>query len=100
MVAHQLDIKEEFHPVTGRPKKGTTAGLDQLIAKKNEAKVFLYPVSAYSASSAEELYAETFSKLCLEGPTAVAPILRDAFYNRLPGFKRGSQTTRSPRPVA
>ena len=87
IVLDKLRIIEDINPMTGIPKKGTVAGLDQLIARKGEAKVFLYPVSAYSATSPSELFAEVFAFYLKKGPLAVPEIVRDQFQRAVPILK-------------
>jgi hypothetical protein len=87
LLADNLDIDEKFDQITGSPKKGVKPGLDQLIAKKGKARAFLYPVTAYSGTSAEELFAEVFAELGTRGPERVAPVLRAAFRMALPQFR-------------
>lgn len=53
--------------------------LKQLMPK---IQVFLHPVTAYSATSAEELFAEVFARYVSKGPNGVAPIVR-AIYEHI-----------------
>ncbi len=75
----------------GKLKKGGKWALDQLIAKKGEIKVFLHPITAYSGTKPEELFAETFREYALEGPARIPEIVRDAFRRALTGFSREAQ---------
>lgn len=87
MLFRQLGIKEKFNPYTGKPKKSLVPGLDQLIDKRGEAKVFLYPVTAYSGTSAEELFAETFQAFATKGGQHVHPLVEHAFKMTIPKFR-------------
>jgi hypothetical protein len=87
LVVDKLKIEEDFNPNTGAPKKGIVPGLDQLIAKKGEAKVFLYPVTAYSGTNASELFAETFAHYIIDGPGRIPEIVLDAFHRALPEIR-------------
>ena len=91
MVMDELDVKEDFQALTGAPKKGVVPGLDQLIARKGEANVFLYPVTAYSATTPSELFAEVFSYYLTAGPGRIPEIVRDQFRRAVPMLKQGSR---------
>lgn len=86
LIAHKLGIEEGFNPLTGSPKKGLP-GYDQLLARRDEVEVFLYPVTAYSGTDPEELFAETFSHYAMDGPGRIPEIVRYAFQQALPQFK-------------
>ena len=88
MVADKIDINEPSNAYG--PKKGITPGLDQLIARKGEANVFLHPVTAYSATSPSELFAETFSHAIFYGPNTIPEIVRDVFKRAAPKAKMAS----------
>lgn len=90
LVADKVGIEENFQQMTGSPKKGTIPGYDQLLAKKNEVKVFLHPVTAYSGTDAHELFAEVFSLYAVKGPGRIPEIVRHAFGLALPQFKGGA----------
>jgi hypothetical protein len=94
LIADSLDIQEAFSPY-GTPKKGSEPGLDQIKRRRSEVKVFLYPVTAYSGHSAEELYAEVFARICLEGHNSVEDLVRAAFYGTLPQFKSSKVSSMS-----
>ena len=85
-------------------KKQPTA-YDQLVAGKDKAKSFLHPVSAYSASSPEEAFAEAFAYALAVGPRALPPMLRAALNAALPRVKMATRiaqrhlTSRLSRPV-
>lgn len=87
LIGSNFKIDEQLDPMTGAPKKGTVPGYDQIKAKANEIKVFLYPVSAYSGKDAHELFAETLAYLLVDGPSRVPEILRDAFSRAVPKIK-------------
>lgn len=89
MVMDALQVREDFQ-FHGAPKKGTKPGLDVLIERKGEAKVFLHPVTSYSATSAEELFAEVFSYYIVAGPQRIPEVVRSMFYRAVPQVKRGS----------
>lgn len=91
LVAEKADIKEDLNPLTGSPRsKSSVPGLDQLLAKKNEIKTFLHPVSAYSGKNAEELFAEVMAYMLVDGPGRVPEIVRDAFGRAVPNMKTAS----------
>lgn len=87
ILADKLNITEELNNFTGAPKPSTVPGYDQLLAKKQEAKVFLHPVTAYSATNPSELFAETFAYYCTLGGQAIPEIVRTKFREVLPQFK-------------
>jgi hypothetical protein len=91
LLGDQLGIEEKYDPVTGYPKKNVKPGLDQLIAKKSQARVFLHPVTAYSGTNAEELFAEVFAELGTKGSSRVAPVLKAAFKMVLPQFRESAE---------
>lgn len=64
--------------------------LEQLKRQKNKAKVFLHPVTAYSATNPEELFAETFSHYIVFGPRRVPELLRYQFRRAVPKAKMAS----------
>jgi hypothetical protein len=88
ILVRKLGIKDDLDAY-GRPKKtkGNTPGLAQLKARKGEAKAFLYPVTAYSATNADELFAEVVSHLAVDGPGRIPEIVLDAFKRTLPSAK-------------
>jgi len=92
MVADKINLREAV--TMSGPKKGSLPGLDQLIAKRKEAQVFLYPVTAYSGTSPAELFAETFSYYIGKGPQRIPEIVRVAFQKAVPQLKRGSMAKR------
>ncbi len=87
IVTHAIGIKEKIKPDTGALAKGEVPALDQLIAKKGEVKVFLHPITAYSTTSAEEAFAEAFSRYATHGAGGLPEIVREAFRRTLPNFK-------------
>jgi len=74
-----------------RPAKSSRAALQELESRKGEIKVFLYPVTAYSAVSSEELFAEVFAHYIVYGPRTIQGIVRDQFHRALPGVRGASQ---------
>jgi len=88
MVARAIGI-DEPQSLSGY-KRGAVPGLDQLKARKGEAKVFLHPVTAYSGTSPEELFAETFANVVTMGPASVPEIVREAFKKAVPRFRGAS----------
>jgi hypothetical protein len=91
LIADKMQIDEDYNQITGSPKRGTVPGFDQLSAKKNEVKVFLHPVTAYSGTDAHELFAETFALYAVKGPGRIPEIVRYAFQQALPQFKTGHE---------
>lgn len=89
IIARKIGIKEEIDPITGSPRrtKGNTPGLEQLKAKKGEVKAFMYPITAYSATSADELFAEIVSALALDGPGRIPEIVLAEFKKAVPQVK-------------
>lgn len=88
LIASKVGIDEDFDPMTGRPKgKNPISGYDQLKAKKQEAKVFLYPVSAYSGKNPEELFAEVLAYVLVDGPQRVEPLVREVFRRAVPALR-------------
>lgn len=91
LIADKVGIEEDYDRITGSPKRGTTPGFDQLMAKKDEVVVFLHPVTAYSGTDPAELFAETFSHYAVQGPGRIPEIVRYAFQQALPQFKAAHQ---------
>ena len=87
MILDKLPERDEVDRMTGAPKKGTKSGLDILIENRAKIKVFLHPVSIYSGTNPEELFAEIFAAWGTEGPGRVAEIVRDMFKRVLPQLK-------------
>lgn len=85
-----LGTKEPFDPLTGAPKKGTVPGYDILKERKNEVKVFLKPVTSYSATSAAELFAEVFAHALVYGPQTIDAQVLDILQRAVPRMKIGS----------
>lgn len=94
IAANEAHIDEKFDQLTGKPKGGKKAkpGLQQMKEALPELRVFLHPVTAYSATSAEELFAETFSHILVKGPGRIPPIVRDAFRRAVPQAKVAART--------
>lgn len=97
IVADNIGIREKFDPYTGRPKGKGKPGLDQLLAMRGKVKTFLHPVTSYSATNAEELFAETFAAYATQGPRRVPPIVRMAFKRTLPSIRESSMAPASDR---
>jgi 2'-5' RNA ligase len=85
-----LTKDEERNRLTGIPIKGSKPALDVLIENRDKVRVFLHPVTAYSASSAGELFAEVFAHYALYGAGRIPEIVRDMFQRVLPQFKGAS----------
>lgn len=90
LVADNIGIKEEFDAYTGRPKGKGLPGLDQLIAGKDKARVFLHPVTTYSGANAEELFAETFTEHGLRGIRRIPPLVRLIYKQTVPGLREST----------
>jgi len=91
IVLDKADISEKVDKRRGDVDTKGTPGLDQLIAKKGEIKAFLYPVSAYSATNPEELFAEVVADYAYKGPGKVPEIVRDAFSRAAPMVKSAAE---------
>jgi len=96
LLADNLGINEKFDMLTGSPKKGVKPGLDQLIASKGKARAFLHPVTAYSGTNPEELFADVFAEFGTHGSSKVAPVLRAAFKMALPQFRESRDVASGP----
>jgi len=95
LIAGKWDINEDLNPMTGAPRrKDAVPGYDQIMAKKDQIKVFLYPVSAYSGKDASELFAEVFGYMLVDGPGKVPEIVRDAFGRAVPSVKTAAEDER------
>ena len=75
-------------------KKDTVPGLDQLKARKSEAKVFLHPVTAYSGADPSELFAESFSHYIVSGPRRLPEVLRYTFEQAVPQIRTARRIAR------
>lgn len=92
LIAGKINIQEDLNPMTGQPrKKSDKPGLEQLKDRKSEVAVFLHPVSAYSGTNPEELFAEVMSYILVDGPQKVEPIVRDAFTRAVPAIRLASR---------
>lgn len=90
IIARNANLRDEINPRTGIPAKGAVPALDQLIAKRNEVKSYLTPVTAYSASEPAELFAEAFAHYIVYGPNRLHPQLRAELRTSLPMLRTGS----------
>lgn len=95
-----LDSGEKFDNRHGRPTTSSVPALDALKARKSEIKVFAEPVTAYSSTSAHELFAEAFAHYLAYGPRTLSPRLRGQFQMTLPKMKMASQHRMASRVVA
>jgi hypothetical protein len=92
IVVDSLGIRaeEKYDRYHGNPTRTSKAALDELERRASEVKVFMHPVTTYSATSAEELFAEVFSHYIVYGPRTIAPIVRPQLLKALPAMKMGS----------
>lgn len=79
LLVDRLALLEPLDPRTDRLKKGAKSGLEIFRERKDDAKVFLHPVTPYSATNPEELFAETFAHYLVKGPSRIPEIVRQAF---------------------
>lgn len=82
---------EKVNYTYDRPSKSSKAALDELIRRKGEAKVFLHPVTPYSAKDDAELFAEVFAHYLLMGSQAVPPLVLAEFKRAVPILKGASR---------
>ena len=61
-----------------------------LVEDQKRIQTFLMPVTAYSAASPQELYAEVFADIVLKGPRSIHPVVLDAMKRATPGLKAGA----------
>lgn len=87
----QLNGAEKYDSYRGYPTKTSVSTLQSLRDKASQIKVFMYPVTVYSASEAAELFAEVFAHYIVYGPQTVAPIVQDQFKRALPMAKLGKE---------
>jgi len=87
-------VAEEFDPYTGQPrrKKTNKPGLEVVKQALPKLEVFLHPVTAYSTTHPDELFAETFSHIVMNGPRSVPPIVRYAFKQAVPQARIASSS--------
>ena len=85
-----LDSGEKFDNRHGFPTVSSVPALDALKARKSEIMVFAEPVTAYSSTSAHELFAEAFAHYLAYGPRTLSPRLRGQFQRTLPKMKMAS----------
>lgn len=95
-----LDSGEKFDNRHGFPTVSSVPALDALKARKSEIMVFAEPVTAYSSTSAHELFAEAFAHYLAYGPRTLSPRLRAQFQMTLPKMKMASQHRMASRVVA
>lgn len=88
-----LHRNEKYDSRRGMPTPTSVPALDELEDKAGEVRVFMKPVTAYSATNASELWAEVFAHYILYGPRTIAPVVRQAFRDALPQV-RGSKKAR------
>lgn len=81
---------EKLDNYHGYPTSTSVPALPILTARKDEVRIFVEPVTAYSATSAGELFAEAFAHYILLGPRALGPMLRDQFQRTLPKMRIAS----------
>lgn len=86
IASRAVGLDEEFDPLTGQPrrKKKNRPGLEVVKEALPKLEVFLHPVTAYSTSHPDELFAETFSYIVVDGPRRVPAIVRYAFKQAVP----------------
>jgi len=91
IIAQQAGVDEQYDAMTGSPKRGQTPALDKIIEKRGEIRAFMTPVTAYSATSAGELFAEAFAHYIVDGPGRLHPRLRSELRQALPTLKVGGR---------
>lgn len=89
IIAQQAGVDLRVSALTEFPKRGQAPALDKIIEKKGEIRAFMTPVTAYSATSAGELFAEAFAHYIVEGPSRLHPRLRSELRHALPILKVG-----------
>ena len=67
-------------------------GYNKALAQANKIQAFLYPVTAYSMTNPEELFAEVFSHWMTYGARTVPEIVRDAFSRAVPSMRTASSS--------
>jgi len=90
-IVKKRDAKEKYDSYRGYPTKTSISGLQALKDKANSIKVFMHPVTVYSASNEAELFAEVFSHYIVYGPQAIAPVVQDQFKRALPMARLGKE---------
>lgn len=98
IVADKAGVDEKYDAMRSAPRKNQMPGLDTIIAKKNEIRSFLTPVTSYSATSAGELFAEAFAHYIVDGPGRLHPKLRSELRRAVPALKMASGGSLSLRP--
>lgn len=87
-------IKDKLTPgldARGHAKKGVPNDYEQIKAMKGDIKVFLHPVTAYSGTSAEELFAEVVAQWLNYGAATVPEIVQDIFRRVVPSMRVASR---------
>jgi hypothetical protein len=90
IIAQKAGVDEKYDVIREVPRKNQVPGLDTILAKRNEIKSFLTPVTAYSATSAGELFAEAFAHYIVNGPSRLHPKLNAELRRALPTLKMAS----------
>lgn len=96
IIMTKLKVKEEWDGMRDGPKrtKGNTPGLEQLKARKGEVKAFMLPITAYSTTSEEELFAEIVSALAVDGPGRIPELVLAEFKKAIPQVKIAAEEDR------
>jgi hypothetical protein len=79
---------EKLNKRTGLPRKGSPSAYDIFKDKAREIDVFLKPVTVYSTTDEDELFAETFEAYVTEGPRRIPPVVLMAFKQAVPELSR------------
>jgi hypothetical protein len=98
IIVDKAGVEEKYDPMREAPRKGQVPGLDQIIAKRGEIRAYMTPVTAYSATSAGELFAEAFAHYIVDGPTRLHPRLRAVLRQAVPIMRVASGGPLSLRP--
>lgn len=98
IIADKAGVDEKYDTLRDAPRKNQVPGLDTIIAKRNEIRAFMTPVTAYSATSAGELFAEAFAHYVVDGPNRLHPRLRAMLRQAVPVMRVGSGGPLSLRP--
>lgn len=98
IIADKAGVEEKYDPMRDAPRKGQVPGLDQIIARRGEIRSYMTPVTAYSATSAGELFAEAFAHYIVDGPNRLHPRLRAVLRQAVPIMRVASGGPLSLRP--
>lgn len=98
IIADKAGVAEKYDSMRDAPRKGQVPGLDQIIAKRGEIRAYMTPVTAYSATSAGELFAEAFAHYIVDGPNRIHPRLRAVLRQAVPIMRVASGGPLSLRP--